>query len=564
VWPTLGLPASQEDAARLVARLRAAAGPGEADGRSDAELLEGWLKQRERLIELERADPLRHGWEGDHWQDARRLLEGHDELLVLGGNRAGKTEFAAKLAVETLLGTKGARVWCLHSSAQSSVGMQQPFIYRYLPPELRDIGKRGRVTNVSYTVKNGFSEATFVLPNGSQAWFMNYTQDVKVIEGGECDLIWCDELVPYDWVETLRYRLVTRRGKLVITFTPVTGYSLVVKDYVAGAEVVETRPSALLAGTVNVPGCPRGTMPYVLQPVRRNQAVVCFHAGMNPYSSYEQLAAAVAGRPSVEVKVRAYGWAEKLMGHVFPKFGPVNVVEEWAVPAEGTNYVSVDPAGAKNWFVLWLRVDVVGRIWVYREWPNAGLGEWALPSEKPDGKVGPAQRLEGGRGIVGYKQLFLGLEGVRETDGKWDWSEAEAVYERLIDPRAGNAAVPGEEEGTSIVEMMCEEQRDKDGRLTGPSMVFAPAPACKVDEGAVLINDALDYRTEEPVTALNAPRLYVVRTCANLIWALREWTGLDGEKGACKDPIDALKYALKRGVEYVDVGKGVCRMGKGY
>ena len=51
---------------------------------------------------------------------------------------------------------------------------------------------------------------------------MNYAQKRDVIEGGEVDLIWCDELVPLDWIETLRYRIVTRSGKLIVTFTPIT------------------------------------------------------------------------------------------------------------------------------------------------------------------------------------------------------------------------------------------------------------------------------------------------------------------------------------------------------
>jgi len=544
-WPTLPLPTPAQVA---FARQE----PARFQQLVDA------LLQREKLIELEQTDPLNHGFEPRPWKRARELLGVCDDLLIQGGNRASKTELAAKLVVEGLVNHENARAWCLHSSANTSVAMQQPVIHKYLPPEWRDIGKRGRVTNVCYTQKNGFSENTFVLPNGSQCWFMNYMQDPKVIEGGELGAldgpivgVWCDELVPYDWVETLRYRLVTRRAKLLITFTPVNGYSLVVKDYVAGARVAETLPSPLLLDRVNVAGCIKGTMPYVLEPLRKSQRVVYFHTSENPYSPYKQLVEALAGRPSTEIKVRAYGWADKLAGNVFPKFGDLNIVKRADVPVEGTNWCICDPGGAKNWFFIWIRVDALGRKFVYREWPSRLThGEWALPSEKADGKPGPAQKNDAGRGITGYKALLRELE-------------SEEVYGRIIDPRAGNAAVPGLDEGTSIVQMMLDEQLDGQGAVAQAPMEWMPAPGCKVDEGSTLINDWLDYDTLRPVDALNCPQLYVSEDCENTIFSLREWTGADGEKGASKDPVDCLKMAAKFPVEYVDARAPVCFGGGG-
>lgn len=529
-WPTLGLPT-----------------PGQLAFARQSEQglreLTEFLQKRERLIELEKLDPLRYGYEPATWKRSRELLKVADDLLILGGNRAGKTTFAAKYVVETLLASPGARAWCLHSTDKSSIAMQQPEIYRHLPPELRDLGKKGKVTNICYTQKNGFSESSFVLPSGAQCWFMNYAQDVKVIEGGELNIIWTDELVPHNWVETLRYRLLTRRGKFLLTFTPTEGYSLVVKDYVAGARISEVLPSPLLADTINVPGCPRGTMPYVLEPLRANQRVICFHSSFNPYSPYAELEKVLKGRPGPEIRTRAYGWADKLAGNVFPKFGDVNIVPREAIPKEGTNWLVCDPGGVKNWFMVWLRVDEQGRIFAYREWPDAGLGEWALASEKADGRPGPAQKAEGGRGIVGYKRLILDLEAGEEIEG------------RLIDPRGGGMGVPGMEEGTSIVEMMIEEQRDREGAVTGPSLEFIPAPTMRrVDQGVELINTWLDYNPEAPLNALNAPRFYVWEGCRNLIYSLREWTGVDGDKGASKDPIDCLRYAAQFDIQHV--GKG--------
>ena len=171
------------------------------------------MYQRGMRIRNEVVDPFRYGHEPDHWKTADRLLDESDELLISGGNRSGKTEYAAKYAMKTLIGKKDARVVCFHTTHQSSLQNQQPVIYKYLPVEYRRKMK-GRVENVSYSQKNGFTENTFILPEGAQCWFMHYSQDRRTVEGLEADLIWCDELVPMDLLETLRYRLVTRAGKL--------------------------------------------------------------------------------------------------------------------------------------------------------------------------------------------------------------------------------------------------------------------------------------------------------------------------------------------------------------
>ena len=53
------------------------------------------LEKREDLIRLERNDPYRYGFEPENWADADRLWAEASELLIQGGNRAGKSEFAA-------------------------------------------------------------------------------------------------------------------------------------------------------------------------------------------------------------------------------------------------------------------------------------------------------------------------------------------------------------------------------------------------------------------------------------------------------------------------------------
>jgi len=84
-------------------------------------------------------------------------------------------------------------------------------------------------------------------------------------------------------------------------------------------------------------------------------------------------------------------------------------------------------------------------------------------------------------------------------------------------------------------------------------MHFIPAASASVDERVLVINDLLCYDREQPLEqGKNFPRLMVHETCQNLIYSMREWTGADGQKGASKDPIDALGYLVMMNPQHQD------------
>ncbi len=213
--------------------------------KTDFETAKRLLIEREERIALEKEDPIRYGYEPGHWAEVDEAAEKYRDILVLGGNRSGKSTWAGKFVMRLLAQKPDSRAWCFQTTNDNSISMQQPVLWDFMPAELRK-AKRTQVTNISYTQKNGFSENTFVLPNRSQCWFRNYAQDIKTIEGGEVDVVWCDELVPLDWLETIRYRLVTRNGILIVTFTPIEGYSPTVKEYLQGAKTEREVEAELL------------------------------------------------------------------------------------------------------------------------------------------------------------------------------------------------------------------------------------------------------------------------------------------------------------------------------
>ena len=511
------------------------------------------LEEREVRIAEEKAKPWECGYQPSSWATAKGLLKQYNELWLMGGNRAGKTEFASRLVVETLLSGPRKRVWCFQTTAPNSVEMQQPYVWKYLPEELKAINtKRGAIANISYSQKNGFTENTFVLPNGSQCWFRNYAQDDRTIEGGELDLIWFDELVPINFVETCRYRLVSRAGDLLVTFTAKDGYTATVKAALSGARTIETRAAELLplwkeGGGVKVLAG-HEEQPIVQESARGNAAILYFWSEDNPFGGYPALMRTLKNAPREQILMRAYGVPTKAIGSRFPLFSDkVHVVRHENIPREGTNYHLVDPCGGRNWFQIWVRIDTANRAYVYREWPDQDSyidgvgypGEWATPDGKlADGKQGPAQKGFG-FGLERYKEEVEMLES--GTHERWRADGAEVMFERWMDSRYGNAQTTGKEAPTTLIEDCSQIGMD-----------FLATPGQGVDEGIQLINDWLSYDTRRPVDALNHPRLMISERCKNVIYALQEWTGADGKNGATKDPIDLLRYLVLCGAENVE------------
>jgi hypothetical protein len=518
------------------------------------------LEERQRLIDLERDDPYRHGYYLPCWRDADRLLEENLLLALFGGNGAGKTWFMARKGVETMLKKPGAKVLWLHESEPSSILVHQSAVWHYLPKELKvPMTKRSRVRNINYTIANGFSDNRFVMPNGSIGVFGAYKQQVGDYEGTGWTLICPDENFPLAWLKTLLIRLPRCGGKMLWGYTPIHGITKAIKHIVEGAVTEKSLPAPLLdRRKVHVSDCPPGHMPYIQRSVWEGMRILYCFADMNPYGGYEDLVRVLSRMTTIEIERRAYGFARNTIRQIFPKFSAVHIIEPERIPNDKvTCRHYADPAGARNIFMIWVATDSLGRRYVYREWPDLPTyGEWATPSEETrlwDGAPGPAQPTLG-FGIMDYKRIILEAEGNRLENGEWNYSGGEKIYERLMDPRSGTAQTLTEDKGgTSIIDLMTEEQRDKAGALIGPPMWFDGAPGLHEDQGIIAINDLLSYNEAERLCPIiNEPKLYVSSACQNTIWALRNYTRHDGEKAACKDPIDCLRYMATGDSDYVD------------
>jgi len=153
---------------------------------------------------------------------------------------------------------------------------------------------------------------------------------------------------------------------------------------------------------------------------------------------------------------------------------------------------------------------------------------------------GPAQQGLG-YGTQDYVDLIKKLEA------------GEAIFERYIDPRFGST-----------------EKTLKDGTITPEEELselgldFLPAKGAHEDAGLQVINSLLAYNDELPVTTTNSPKLYISDRCANLIFAMQEYTATAGKDEPTKDPIDCLRYLAITEVGYVDPHERVRSRTGGY
>jgi hypothetical protein len=125
-----------------------------------------------------------------------------------------------------------------------------------------------------------------------------------------------------------------------------------------------------------------------------------------------------------------------------------------------------------------------------------------------------------------YTELVWSLETHKDN--------VEEIAERYIDPRSAGSEVTTKEGGVTLLDLIAGASNP---------LHFLPAAGVSVDERVLVINDLLCYDRDLPIEiGKNHPKLMIHESCQNLIYSMREWTGADGQKGASKDPIDALGY----------------------
>ena len=498
------------------------------------EKLVQYLAFREECDRNSTNNPVGQGWMLPSWQKVLNNWKKYPVIVILGGNRSSKSTLASRLCVWAAGSIPNAEVRAYHVNEDRSIEDQQRMIYDALPVGIKELPtKKGISHSLQYSQKNGFTDNICILPpikngfRGGQIKFANYRQyqaDAQVAEGFKSHFIWCDEECPQKLFETLQYRTIDYHGRIVLTFTTLSGWTPLVQDILGRTHTLESKWAPLLGRNV----------PVVQESLSRPGTIIYyFHTEDNTFIDTSDFVAKIKGRPKDEILARAYGIPTKSVSSAFPGFiKEVNVVKHENLPwfkdpaYKVTRYMAVDPAGSKNWFMLWAAIDASGTWWIYREWPD--YDKWAEAGTGVEGKPGAAQRGTR-KGIQDYVELIQQME------------DKEPIYERLIDPRLGAAEKQTLEGASTII-----------GDLDKLDMTFIPAPGVHIDDGLQLINGLLSYDENKPIDSLNAPKLFISDRCENFIYAMQEYTAKGGKDEATKDPIDCLRYMVVAKCEFYD------------
>jgi len=213
-------------------------------------------------------------------------------------------------------------------------------------------------------------------------------------------------------------------------------------------------------------------LPYIQHSHKRNASIHYFHTKDNPFSGYERLASDLKNESREKILIRAYGVPVKSQATKFPKFNKeVNVIPQDMIPKTGiTRYQIIDPAGSKNWFMAWIAVDGSGTYYVYREWPDTTIGDWA---EWKNGRWMPGEGAKGmGYGMRDYVNLIADLE------------DEEEIYTRIIDPRLGAAKYQAQDGSSSIIEDLAEND-----------IICIPAPGLDIEDGLQALISKMSWDT---------------------------------------------------------------------
>jgi phage terminase large subunit-like protein len=184
----------------------------------------------------------------------------HRDRLSLCANRVGKTEgkggFETTLHVtgrypEWWIGLRFDRpidCWAAGKTNEATRNIIQTKLFGKVRGSNRDKGFTGTglipLEDIGeLTWKRGISNLldTAKVKHRSGGWseigLKSYEQGRGSFEGTEKDLVWLDEEPPVEVYEECGIRLMTRRGHLLLTFTPMEGMSKVVLEFIPGADL---------------------------------------------------------------------------------------------------------------------------------------------------------------------------------------------------------------------------------------------------------------------------------------------------------------------------------------
>ena len=278
---------------------------------------------------------------------------GSEAHLIGGGNRAGKTDLGAQLAVAVALGSNDwsvqqwlelndlpkdlvqedpSTVWCVALSYGDSIEYVRPKLDKYMP----------RSANKSKW--NAQDRATATFENGGKIVCLSYEAGRKKFQGQGVKLVWIDEEGKDDQVfmECLM-RTIDLGGRVVVTATPVDGLNWLFDQFV--------------------------------EEIREGYSRIQISGLDNPWIDSVKLRRTVQHMSETMQRTRLFGDFVSQEGLVYDEFDPrYHVVKPFDIPEDGEIYRAIDFGVRNPWCTLWIYRDREGlfgaddALYIYREY----------------------------------------------------------------------------------------------------------------------------------------------------------------------------------------------------
>lgn len=279
---------------------------------------------------------------------------------LLGGNRSGKTELGAVIAVAWLLGKEyfeGTESWEFVKNLPIPPPPSNVWVVGLDYPTLRDVIFREKLRDgrshpglipKDDTIVKKINESDFqiFLHNGSVLTGKSADSGREKFQGASVDLVWIDEEPEVDVFDEVYQRTIDCKGKILLTLTPLT-------DTASGVRT----PWVFDLYEDSMKGS-------------KDSKFVQLSVLDNPYvpdEEKEKLLAKWAGH--VEEKARLYGSFVQRSGLVYNMWSPkLHMVEPFVIPREWKRVVSLDPAATGTTAAVWGAFDENGNLFLYREY----------------------------------------------------------------------------------------------------------------------------------------------------------------------------------------------------
>jgi phage terminase large subunit-like protein len=370
----------------------------------DFELVELLEEMRRRMSE--------GGWQQRYFSEpnTRDLYAKHWEFfdagaeyrfrLFIAGNRTGKSLACGIETVQHLTGKyhddwKGKRfdgpvnVWIVGKSAELVRQTLQPLLLGengsfgtgLIPKDSLDLDSLTDAKKASTPI-NSFR---VLHENGgySTVSFKSGEQGREAFQAAALDIVWLDEEIPFDVMGECLVRLMTRKGILLYSFTPLKGLTDTVLSFSKDGQVIE--------------GPGEGSK-YVVQ---------CSMDDV-PHLSKEDIEQLLAQMPPFQRDARRRGIPQLGSGAIYPVPESEFVIEPQPIPAHWKRCYGMD-VGNKT-AAVWLAINPDdGQIWTYAEWykereePSIHTAGIKAKGENIPGAIDPASR---GRSQIDGQQLM--------------------------------------------------------------------------------------------------------------------------------------------------------------